>query len=85
MRGGVPAVTYSWDAIAIAKNISDAEEAEAAFRVALEGADAEDRVQEQRRRRLAGRGLQAQRLLKGRDRYDRGTARSLRLPPCGAA
>lgn len=40
VAGGVPAVQYSWDAIAIAKNITDAE-AEAAFRVALEGADAE--------------------------------------------
>lgn len=40
VKGGIPAVTYSWDAIAIAKNITDAE-AEAAFRVALEGADAE--------------------------------------------
>ncbi|WP_460452481.1 ABC transporter substrate-binding protein [Alsobacter sp. SYSU BS001988] len=40
VKGGIPAVTYSWDAIAIAKNATDAE-AEAAFRVALEGADAE--------------------------------------------
>lgn len=39
-KGGVPAVQFSWDAIAIAKNITDAE-AEAAFRVALEGADTE--------------------------------------------
>ncbi len=38
--GGIPAAMYSWDGFAIAKNISD-EEAEAAFRVALEGGDAE--------------------------------------------
>ncbi len=38
--GGIPASMFSWDGIAIAKNITDAE-AEAAFRVALEGADAE--------------------------------------------
>ena len=40
VKGGIPAVTYSWDGIAIARNITDAE-AEAAFRVALEGADTE--------------------------------------------
>ena len=40
VKGGIPAVTYSWDAFAIAKNITD-QEAEAAFRVALEGADTE--------------------------------------------
>ncbi|PWW01934.1 carbohydrate ABC transporter substrate-binding protein (CUT1 family) [Hoeflea marina] len=38
--GGIPAVMFSWDGIAIAKNITD-EEAEAAFRVALEGGDTE--------------------------------------------
>ena len=36
--GGVPAVQYSWDAIVIARNITDAE-AEAAFRVAMAGID----------------------------------------------
>jgi multiple sugar transport system substrate-binding protein len=40
VKGGIPAVTFSWDRIAIARNITDAE-AEAAFRVALEGADEE--------------------------------------------
>ena len=40
VKGGIPAVTYSWDGIAIARNITDAE-AEAAFRVALKGADTE--------------------------------------------
>ena len=40
VKGGVPAVQYSWDGWAIAKNISDAE-AEAAFRVAVEGANAD--------------------------------------------
>lgn len=40
VKGGIPAVQYSWEAIAVAKNITD-QEAEAAFRVALEGADAE--------------------------------------------
>ena len=38
--GGIPAAMFSWDGFAIARNISD-EEAEAAFRVALEGGDAE--------------------------------------------
>ncbi len=36
--GGVPAVQYSWDGFAIARNITDAE-AEAAFRVAMGGTD----------------------------------------------
>lgn len=40
IAGGIPAAMFSWDGIAIAKNITD-EEAEAAFRVALEGGDAE--------------------------------------------
>ena len=40
VKGGVPAVQYSWDGWAIAKNITDAE-AEAAFRVAVEGANAD--------------------------------------------
>ena len=40
VKGGVPAVQYSWDGWAIAKNITDAE-AEAAFRVAVEGAGAD--------------------------------------------
>ena len=40
VKGGVPAVQYSWDGWAIAKNISDAV-AEAAFRVAVEGANAD--------------------------------------------
>jgi spermidine/putrescine-binding protein len=40
MAGDRPASTLWWDGIVIAKNISDAE-AEAAFRVALEGIDAE--------------------------------------------
>ena len=40
MEGGVPATTLWWDGIVIAKNISD-EEAEAAFRVAMEGLDSE--------------------------------------------
>ena len=38
--GGIPAVMFSWDGFSIAKNITD-EEAEAAFRVALEGGDEE--------------------------------------------
>lgn len=40
MEGGAPATTLWWDGIVIAKNISD-EEADAAFRVAMEGLDAE--------------------------------------------
>jgi ABC-type glycerol-3-phosphate transport system substrate-binding protein len=40
MPGGAPATTLWWDGIVIAKNISDAE-AEAAFRVAMEGLDEE--------------------------------------------
>ena len=40
VKGGVPAVQYSWDGWAIAKNITDAE-AEAAFRIAVEGANTE--------------------------------------------
>jgi ABC-type glycerol-3-phosphate transport system substrate-binding protein len=40
VAGGLPASTLWWDGIVIARNISDAE-AEAAFRVALEGMDAE--------------------------------------------
>ena len=40
VAGGKPATTLWWDGIVIAKNISDAE-AEAAFRVAMEGMDEE--------------------------------------------
>jgi ABC-type glycerol-3-phosphate transport system substrate-binding protein len=40
MAGGAPATTLWWDGIVIAKNISD-EEADAAFRVAMEGIDSE--------------------------------------------
>ena len=40
MDGGVPASTLWWDGIVIARNISD-EEAEAAFRTAMEGLDSE--------------------------------------------
>lgn len=40
MEGGIPATTLWWDGIVIARNISD-EEAEAAFRVAMEGMDSE--------------------------------------------
>ncbi|ABG33407.1 ABC transporter substrate-binding protein [Roseobacter denitrificans] len=40
MQGGAPATTLWWDGIVIARNISD-EEADAAFRVAMEGLDAE--------------------------------------------
>ena len=40
VEGGIPAAMFSWDGFAIAKNITD-EEAEAAFRVALEGGDRE--------------------------------------------
>ncbi len=40
MDGGPPATTLWWDGIVIAKNISD-DEAEAAFRLALEGIDTE--------------------------------------------
>ncbi|MEM8630116.1 MAG: extracellular solute-binding protein [Pseudomonadota bacterium] len=40
MDGGAPATTLWWDGIVIAKNISD-EEADAAFRVAMEGLDTE--------------------------------------------
>jgi len=39
-EGGLPAATLWWDGIVIAANISD-EEAEAAFRVTMEGMDAE--------------------------------------------
>lgn len=38
MEGGAPATTLWWDGIVIAKNITD-EEADAAFRVAMEGLD----------------------------------------------
>ncbi len=40
MKGGKPATTLWWDGFVIAKNITDAE-AEAAFRVAMEGIDEE--------------------------------------------
>ena len=40
MEGGKPATTIWWDGVVVAKNIAD-EEAEAAFRVALEGLDAD--------------------------------------------
>ncbi|MDB2578875.1 extracellular solute-binding protein [Tateyamaria sp.] len=40
MQGGAPATTLWWDGIVIASNISD-EEADAAFRVAMEGLDSE--------------------------------------------
>ena len=40
MEGGAPATTLWWDGIVIAKNITD-EEADAAFRVAMEGLDSE--------------------------------------------
>ncbi|MFK7793228.1 MAG: ABC transporter substrate-binding protein [Devosiaceae bacterium] len=40
MEGGAPATTLWWDGIVIAANISD-EEADAAFRVAMEGIDTE--------------------------------------------
>ena len=40
MDGGAPATTLWWDGIVIAKNITD-EEADAAFRVAMEGLDEE--------------------------------------------
>jgi len=40
MAGGAPATTLWWDGIVIAKNITD-EEADAAFRVAMEGMDEE--------------------------------------------
>ncbi|KAA2244239.1 ABC transporter substrate-binding protein [Salinarimonas soli] len=40
MAGGKPATTMWWDGIVVAKNIKDAE-AEAAFRVAMEGIDTE--------------------------------------------
>ncbi|MEM1288123.1 MAG: extracellular solute-binding protein [Pseudomonadota bacterium] len=40
MEGGPPATTLWWDGIVVAANISD-EEAEAAFRVAMEGLDTE--------------------------------------------
>jgi len=40
MDGAPPATTLWWDGIVIAKNISD-EEAEAAFKVAMEGLDSE--------------------------------------------
>ncbi len=39
IKGGIPAVEFSWDGFAIARNITDAE-AEAAFRVAVAGANA---------------------------------------------
>ena len=40
MEGGAPATTLWWDGIVIAKNITD-EEADAAFRLAMEGLDAD--------------------------------------------
>ncbi len=40
MKGGAPATTLWWDGIVIAKNITD-EEADAAFRLAMEGLDAD--------------------------------------------
>ncbi len=40
MDGGAPATTLWWDGIVIAKNITD-EEADAAFRVAMEGLDSD--------------------------------------------
>ena len=40
MEGGAPATTLCWDGIVMAKNISD-EEADAAFRLAMEGLDAD--------------------------------------------
>ncbi|WP_316015868.1 ABC transporter substrate-binding protein [Roseobacter sp. HKCCA0434] len=40
VEGGIPATTLWWDGIVIAANITD-EEAEAAFRVAMEGIDTE--------------------------------------------
>lgn len=40
MEGGPPATTLWWDGVVIARNITD-EEAEAAFRVAMEGLDKE--------------------------------------------
>ncbi len=40
MAGGTPATTLWWDGIVLAKNMSD-EEADAAFRVAMEGLDTE--------------------------------------------
>ncbi|MEM7520829.1 MAG: extracellular solute-binding protein [Pseudomonadota bacterium] len=40
MDGGAPATTLWWDGLVVAKNISD-EEADAAFRVAMEGLDEE--------------------------------------------
>ncbi|WP_306119257.1 MULTISPECIES: extracellular solute-binding protein [unclassified Roseitalea] len=40
MEGGAPATTLWWDGIVIARNISD-EQAQAAFRVAMEGLDTE--------------------------------------------
>ncbi|NNE52741.1 MAG: extracellular solute-binding protein [Sulfitobacter sp.] len=40
MEGGAPATTLWWDGIVVAKNITD-EEADAAFRVAMEGLDEE--------------------------------------------
>ena len=40
IKGGPPAVQFSWDGFAIARNITDAE-AEAAFRVAVAGANAD--------------------------------------------
>jgi spermidine/putrescine-binding protein len=40
MEGGAPATTLWWDGIVIASNISD-EEADAAFRLAMEGMDTE--------------------------------------------
>ncbi|QUJ75443.1 extracellular solute-binding protein [Sulfitobacter albidus] len=40
MEGGIPATTLWWDGIVVAANISD-EEADAAFRLAMEGIDSE--------------------------------------------
>lgn len=46
MEGGPPATTLWWDGIVIARNITD-EQAEAAFRVAMEGMDTEMVTQNQ--------------------------------------
>ena len=53
MEGGAPATTLWWDGIVVAANIRD-EEAETAFRVAMEGLDTEMVTGQPGRRDLAG-------------------------------
>ena len=70
VKGGVPAVQYSWDGWAIAKNITDAE-AEAAFRIAVEGANADMVKKNNDVAVWLIDGFKPSAVCQGRDRYDR--------------